>query len=738
MSQQQYMPQEHQELTEDYYYDMKIEEYNILISYVEEFLTDNSNNLKVFCGISGEDIKENVNNSIEELTNAINNTGLSGGTNIPVSNLQEQMKQFKNLYIKFTSYNLTLDYHMSNLLQKVSRDTSFLNNVKRMSQNPSIVEIAREKIGNVANNIANSYDKLSFQQKINGLQSLFSSFLKMLWKKFTQLFKIPDIQFNEIRDTSKFFKKLIDFVNNKLKLGDNVNIRNDTLKNKIDALEKLLKFVSLMIISYKNHTAPSSPDFKFLETIIGYLNTIKDDITKVNNFVSNSVSDNNYPSSSVYSKHNEIYKKQKLISITTAHLKYLQSNERYDKQEISEVEKRLYDLTSELDKLKLNQNSSSSNPTIIDIYNNAIQELVAIFEVIPNYMGVSLPDMFSESNVLKDTLQKLNNTSVNIRPTNEIVSPIKKIINTVGNKLMESLPKFVFNNNLNLVPNIPFEDIFSIFMFANFQIIDIISGGILPLINMSILLLHYIVVYTKQNHNQNINKVQLSHLKQIKQQQNARLGKTTTVSTSIKLPPINIKGGNLPSIYGKQVFPNSREEQNPREKLGLKVDNVTQIIQIITHSLNKRSLDGELFQQTIKNAKFLLDHDDGIQLKNLTENINTNNRNNNIYIDDIDINTEKNKINTEIEDKNLTEFEEFVVEYIVDDNKNPQSGGKKIKSLTSKQVKDIVSFLDGKTREELYMYSKSKKLHINSKMKKEELINSILSNHKKTRKIKNM
>jgi hypothetical protein len=739
------------------YLDVQIQTYynNIQLSF--EFLSEYEPELEIFCDMKVSDIYTNTENhfNIDEFNKNLYKTQSGGST------IADKIVLLNKMFRSSASIDLKIESGICELFKKVAQDGDFIKKLTKGIKKSVNVVVSTVDV------VVQTYNNLSFEAKINGVQNVLKGLLKMIWNKFIQIWKIPPFSVSDIRDTPVFCNKLINFIESNLKIN-NDNQQDKT--NKPTLLISVADFVGRIIAMFTKNMNDNN-EVEDLTFLVDYVAIIKDDASFL---VLNRLEDVNMVSQEDYTIH-----KIKGQLKTRKHLLTVRKNQltAFVNQGYTQRERSLLRTDDALGFLMEMEQDMSKDMQFIKFYNNLVNELLWIIKNIPNYNTNADLSAVVENDIMKEALKKLNDIS-----PPDVKLPIPNVFKNVGAKIIGFISRFT--GGLPDI-NIPFHELFGLCTFglsAIFDNLDVFTGGILQLINISLMLLHYVISFNSKQYIKSLSAItgQKTTMNARMKEQIKRM-KDNNIQHS-KLPPIIFKrGGTLPPIgqlpsirklppigrTNQTVFSNTpntystygeqqrlkkelKDDSNNRENIGLTVGKIklndreeydlnslmVTTIQLIksdlytVHSQNANEHNNKVQDLVIK---YVLENKD-IELSDLSADIHAQS------VKFLGPNTTRIYQIPQHTDNLLTlnykdEFVKFATDSIVDDNleyikQYHQEGGNKRKRLSPRQLQEINNFLVKIGKEDLYKYCKLKNIKVSSGMRKHELINSIISNHK--------
>ena len=659
--------------------------------------------------------------------------------------------------------DLIVDYSLRQLCNKVKIDKQLLQAVTLIPEPKLIKNIQEnekvwyakvfEKVSNKLENIHEVYGQLSLEEKLCGIQSLFKKLLKYIWSMIINKFGLPKFQFDEVQDSESFFTKICECIAKTVKINGVDIPQINELNAMATKLSSIVNFVDIFMTAYTKHIA--AVDFNKYQAILQTIKDISNDLNDTIAIINKNGSLNRLPTAHDISKYNDLQNLKTLIKNTTIYMTFLQKQESHAPLRInsySRTQDRLNNYQKEVDNLNVNK-------TAYDICNVLSEQLMFLLQLLPRYVtNISILDIIKDSTEVQQMLGALEDNA----------SQAKTFFAGIFSQMTSFLSSFFKTLNVQNIPNIPFEQVFVLCSFGVFNamsIVDLFSGGLLQLINMGIILLHYVIVLSLPTiSSASISRPTIEHvqrevinrtseLPKLVVPQNARITKNAR-----GLPPI-FKGGNdngfkLPVIKGnaiQYVRKFSKEVVLPEVHIDNKINSIIQNVDILrsikmsdvieqqrvfkvkVDEYSVATIEGNTIQSSPQHQKLLEPYitDTTIpEMQNiLTESYKPH--------DVLEANQELfGYIQTYLLDEaiifsiaNNSIIEKYAKYYNV-----RQVGG--LKSLTKKQVMEIQQYLGSRTKEDLLSYCKIKSIAVSTKFTKDELIKHIIAIHKQKRKNK--
>lgn len=703
--------------------------------------------------------------------------------------ISDKLQLLNKMFRSCSSLDLGLEVGISELFKKVAKDSKFLTWLANKAKTASTV--AMDAVSNSVITMVDIYDKLTFDKKLSGIQNVLKGLLTMLWKKITRAFNIDEFNFAEIKDTNRFLEKLKNFIKDNLtieEIGDQ--------QTKPPIMINVVDFTANVLAAYTQ--GMDDDEVNDLSFLVDYLVTIKYDAVYLMYKNSQGI---NILSREDYTIYQNKRKSKDRVQKLDARVKLL-NNMKPRRNSFESAKKHL------AEQMRINDNLQNDFQ-FTSLHNNLVNELVWVIDQIPNYQNdkVNLLDSIN-NDIMKKTLASLNDIAV---PTPRFNLAMPNVLKGVWDKVSSLFSVFIKLPDLDVIP---FHKLLGLCVFGLsniFDHIDVFSGGVLQLINISIMLLHYAISFNAKQYSSivsNIDKPKLTIEGRIKDQKARMKEQDITRLPSLiparpsRHPPFS-GGGQLPAIRGNRNnvgYTNSRKQNSSnRSELGiigrkitvdgmsLDVEKLKETTKTLIRS-NLLSVNQSATYEDIESYDRKLDHligkyvssDEPVDIDNLKNYINDESRR---IIEEAMFNNRKRLPNArgrignytnvsqpaviptyeipDYETLNMTvqtnQFIEFATMWLVNNNVQTarmvatgeehakldmfikkyrlQAGGKHTK-LSSRKIKEIEGFLAKIGKDDLYKYCKNKNITVSSSMKKNELVASIVTNHKLARKQK--
>lgn len=548
------MSQQKQQLLEDNAPEIqnilfRLNEVDLDLKITLEFIENAYEELVIFCDFGEEEaviLNEIVMNPTQNLfsqTSKEHSQLFEGGSDI----LSVQLKNLGNMLSNTIVSQLIASNSIQKLFAKISRDKIFLNKLfsntkhKITQKFTDIVEYTQQSV----EHIHDVYGSLTFEQKLHGIQSLLRKFMEFLWKKFIKTCKLPYFKPDEINDVNLFTLKIREYLNTQLsKIHDYLRERTkiDTVNTSVNNFIKIMDFLSLLLKTYKEYN--DDIDEENINYILEYINSLHETCKTLQELIADKTSKRNVLTELEFNQKD--YTKVKIRhgltqrqSKTSTLIAFIKSNHLEDARQGSllRAQSRLVRLTKEIDNLNSIKNELQFFSTLVEEVNDILDEIQTILG------SIDLKKLIASSSSITSHIDNLNQQASMI--VDETTKISKNIIARVFNAFKSAFGKV--NVHVNVFEHIPLEHIFGIFTFGFSELIEnFISGGILQIINLSILILHYLIMFLT-------NTIVAAPLKTTLEalQENQKIRKETHLNRkNTQLPPL--KGGTLlPSIHGK-------------------------------------------------------------------------------------------------------------------------------------------------------------------------------------------
>jgi hypothetical protein len=417
-------------------------------------------------------------------------------------------------------------------------------------------------------------------------------------------------------------------------------------------------------------------------------------------------------------------------------------------------------LQEKLDKLQSLDNELQFLSTLVDETNDILGD---IQEVIGD---VDLKKLIGSSSIINQQIQELDKQAKQV--ADQTVQMSKNILHRVFNSCKSLFGNV--NNNVNVFQKIPLEQIFGIFTYGFSELVEnFVSGGILQIINLSILILHYLIMLFTSSTAAPL-RATLESL-----QENQRIRRETHLARKLppiaKLPPLQ-RGGVLPLLGVRGFAPQPNASQQLAHDIGMTIKNAMPTI-LASNNFGKSMFDVDLYAKTLEaaimnpekinmfhissqidlnvHAKQIYDGKKGGTLPSLPFLVPSLNRtpkpnSNKIEIDNLVMTAtayplfvQKNHTLEELplqypSNYNFNDIENIISDSITEDIKKQfdyiirltQSGGKRSK-LRTRDVQEINIFLSSIPKNNLYTYTKVKQIGgVTSNSSKSDIISAII------------
>jgi len=664
----------------------------------------------------------------------------------------------------------------------------FMNQLSNLRSISSPVKNVQNSTSYFVQDLLTAYENLTIHEKLHGIQKIFYHVLKMLWRKLMDRLQLPQLPFDGIKNINGFVDHVTKYVNDTILTSlndDDIDLK--TLYDTVDVAVNIVHMVKLMVKIISNQDEEYKPTLdtiiEFLQHILVELSTVKTYINNTNKFKKNV---------NIYSYTPSISKfisQQKTVWL--ARIKVLSEQRKYETQ-IESIEKLTKQITTLEIALKNTQKIRGNEVEVLcDITKHYIKHFLNIISVVPQYSGlnVSLSDMIKNSQGMQEVLQKMQGFSrpeVNITEVNINTTSITKTLVGWTRNVWEMV-KTVVLPQFRDIPNL--EEVFSIFSICFSFTTDFAGFGLVTIINMGIMLLYYInALFAKPLHcKAGRSNPTMCDLKAYQQQLNERI-------SGAKFRSVLGGGTRFPNIQlGVSGVGFSSPPVTPAKEVMQRTEILLMRAEIQRYAALNITVHPTLDERNVKKINARTEMVDNIcetegnpdfnelkyqYLTTLSEQEEHTFFQSNDLLMKADF-ALGNEMKYDKNSKYFTYF--FVTQYenerdeqlsgevpVIKDLKAlaptmrntrpaislPQLGNVRVQrpmivqdrilppigrrggstSLTRKGVQEINTFLHQKTKDELYVYAKSKKYEVSKTMLKQDLIDCIINNHKKNRK----
>lgn len=707
------------------------------------------------------------------------------------------LKQFRQKYTEVTAGQSSLNWGMDAIIDKVRKDTTLLNylNTSVEKERLQIIETDKQRISKqiekafeplsnytktlstmatrltvkqstrgpiiscqIVKDLYSSYEDLPIEQKLQGLQKVFYQFLKYVWKCFAVRLGLPSgIQFDGIQNLNGLKDKLKEFVLNKIR--DSITVKTTILdvKDHVRTLKRLTNLVQSIanVISAQFKKEDIGDKAETLIILSKLLKQLLEDFEKYLG-AGQSPLNPNFPSSDELSRHKERQDLKRAINIWEASLKYSTNNGQLPST-VSSLTKAIAQAQSSLESV-----NNGRDIDVSEVLKSSCEHFAMILNAIPtpSTLNLNVAEMINKSPQIQEVMEKATKKTAEVKEmvTTEMNGLVSQLVGTCK-RIWSTITTNFIKINIPL-PNI--EDVFGMFSICFSFSIDFAGYNFLTLLNIGVMLLHYVIVLnTKPYHcnsngkQQTICQIRTNQLVAMKQAQNVinSLGGNSKRLKSKSKSNMKHGGTLLPSIVGTAIQRPSSNNNQPRL-----TDHIDEDYNTVLNQLQKDSyyvkmgfvgMTDEVASKLVKKGKLRLDVAHDVCSKDTTPIINDL-----FIVNDVDP-TESKQSLLSPEQYEKDDVSRLIATYLAREYLSSaynqtktgtpllpsispsrpflnRSGGK----LTTKKIQEIKDFLNEKKKQELYVYAKSKMMSVSSKMTKQELVDCVVNHHKMSRKAK--